>query len=349
MNEHQKKILSQFESNMRFNLGKSGKCCLSTIISSCLHFANPRDTNLPEYRNNVHPWDYYNYVICWDKIHENKMPVQFDGNRKAFAKYVINEWHKICYKQGFYKFDILSVFDNYDTLIKVEEDMLKGNLTIPGTDKIPDYELHIETLYELGQKLADEKAINEAKEIELTKKRQKTEDYKKPRYFPSKIDVPDAELAKQNREFANKENSPWTSSLTTNSTMGKKSTPTNIDDMSMIIFTEASDHDITVKDFTVNISCTNHIIYKCSLTVEYSGEEVTLSAETASTISALNDIYNKLTTVIEDCHKAEEKAKLKAQYTSSMDSIMKMMEESRKQQEMLMQQFNDIQSKLNAL
>lgn len=235
MNNHQKKIQADWEVRQQFIMSKGKSCNLETIINDVRRHSPLFNMVLAQYKNEVHPWVYYNYVVDWNAVPANKIPTQFDGDPLAFGRYVIDQWHTVCYKQKYYSSEEwTSVYTDYKELLAADNALLTehgGNgitLMPPYTtdtdgNQTPAYRRHVELLWERKQEAIDREAERQQQElVRLEAERQQAiadgknreADRLQAEANRQRADAEAKAFARQNRDFQTRANSPWSSSVT---------------------------------------------------------------------------------------------------------------------------------------
>lgn len=235
MNNDQKKVQSGWEVRQSFSMPKGKSCNLETIINDVRRHNALYDIALAQYKNEVHPWVYYNYVIDWSAVPANKIPTQFNGDPLAFGRYVIDKWHDLCFTRRYSsKEEWTSIYTDFKELQAADSLLLSehsGNgcflkqkfYTDTDGNQTPAYRRHVELLWERKQEAIDREAERQQQElVRLEAERQQALADGKSREADrlqaeanrQRADAEAKAFARQNRDFQTRANSPWSSSVT---------------------------------------------------------------------------------------------------------------------------------------
>ena len=220
MNAQQKQKLIQWQASEVYRLPDASKIRLDDLIKNSRNKFNlVNEYAIPLLMDSIHPVLYYYFCIDWSKLPSSRVPQGFK-DALAFGQHVNETWLAICNRYGYFRDGLL---ENYQTI-----DQLRNNISLllhaeaPGKLYYPDgFDRMEEQLSIMRDNDMEHEAAIEAERIakeedeqkqreEEAKRKQEEADKKKKK----KQEDHEAE-AQANREFHDKEGSPWTHDSTT--------------------------------------------------------------------------------------------------------------------------------------
>lgn len=219
MNEQQKQRLLKWQSAEEFRLPDASKIKLDDLIKQTRNKHNlVNEYTIPMLLNAIHPVLYFYFVIDWSKFPASRVPQGFkDGI--SFGRHITDEWLRVCNRYGYFRTGLLENYDTIDQLRNNIDSLLRvkasGLLYYPdGFDRMEEQlnimrDNDIEHEAELeAERLAKEEADRQQREAEA--KRREEEEAKKKKKKQAEHEAE----AQSNREFHDKEGSPWTQNNT---------------------------------------------------------------------------------------------------------------------------------------
>lgn len=225
MKGHEKTFVGNYEKNKTY-MRRGKKIRLADIIASNVDHHGLTEDSLPTYKNEVHPWLYYNYLIDWESVSMCHIPEAFKTSRE-FGLSLIKEWHKVCWKNNYAATSPLNIYDNIDELEKATDEILGGNYF----RKDKTYKQVEEALWEWKQsriqaeeekRKAEIDRLEEEKEIAQMEGQIKELQRKKEELRRKKKEDEAARVKLQNKMMASKENGPWTADISKINSTNKK-------------------------------------------------------------------------------------------------------------------------------
>lgn len=220
MNAQQKQKLIQWQSGEVYRLPDASKIRLDDLIKTSRNKYNlVNEYAIPLLMDSIHPALYYYYCIDWSKFPSSRVPQGFRDNI-AFGRHVNEAWLAICNRYGYFRDGLL---ENYQTI-----DQLRDNISLllhteapgklyysDGFDRMEeqlsimrDNDIEHEAAIE-AERLAKEEADRLQREEEAKRKQEEADKKKKKKQAEHEAE------AQANREFHDKDGSPWTKDSTT--------------------------------------------------------------------------------------------------------------------------------------
>lgn len=219
MDAKQKTQLNNWQRQQVYQMRDGGKMVLDDLIRKARNrFNNPTDLVIPELMDKCHPLLFMNYVLDWTKLTQSHLPVSYrDG--KSFGEALIKEWQNICARHSFYKTGLLETYTNIEQvrgninkLLSKQEgklyhadgyEYMEEQLHLMREDDIKNEEAEAE------RQLQEEERRRQELEAEALRKKEQEEKRVKKQQKAVK------DLSKANKEFHDKDGSPWTADNTT--------------------------------------------------------------------------------------------------------------------------------------
>lgn len=219
MNAQQKQKLIQWQGSEVYRLPDASKIRLDDLIKNSRNKYNlVNEYAIPLLMDSIHPALYYYYCIDWSKFPSSRVPQGYrDG--MAFGQHVNEEWLKICNRYGYFRDGLL---ENYQTIDQLRDNIAHllhteapGKLYYPdGFDRMEeqlsimrDNDIEHEAAIEAERK-AKEEVERRQREEEAKRKQEEADKKKKKKQTDHEAEV------QSNREFHDKEGSPWTQDTT---------------------------------------------------------------------------------------------------------------------------------------